>query len=164
MKDRKEYFKEYRKTKKDKIKIDLANWYAENKEEIKLKRKAFYEANPLRKIAKNKKSRESIFEKRKSDPKNASTIARSYHQSVKAKMIEALGGCCQKCGFTDDRALQVDHVNGDGSSDILRYSGAVYYNAVIRSTYHNEGKYQLLCANCNWIKRAEEKEFYYKYI
>ena len=79
-------------------------------------------------------------------------------------MIEALGGCCQKCGFTDDRALQVDHVHGDGANDVLRYGGATFYNAVIRSTFHKEGKYQLLCANCNWIKRAEDKEYYYKHL
>ena len=29
---------------------------------------------------------------------------------------------------------------------------------VLRSVAENEGRYQLLCANCNWIKRYEKKE------
>lgn len=77
----------------------------------------------------------------------------------------ALGGKCLRCGFTDERALQIDHVNGGGSKEHHRRqkNGAMwrriclskYYRLVVNDT---TGKYQLLCANCNWIKRTENGE------
>ena len=30
-----------------------------------------------------------------------------------------------------------------------------YYRRIIQSEKNGEGKYQLLCANCNWMKRAQ---------
>lgn len=75
------------------------------------------------------------------------------------EVIELLGGKCVYCGIIDFRVLQVDHINGGGSAE--RKSGA--YRAghsyhVINSIKNDEKKYQLLCANCNWIKRYENKE------
>lgn len=69
--------------------------------------------------------------------------------------VEKLGGKCVNCGFSDARALQIDHVNGGG----VREQRAKGPNAVyleVMSDYR--GKYQLLCANCNWIKRFEQNE------
>ena len=75
------------------------------------------------------------------------------------RIHELLGGKCAGCGFTDWRALQVDHVDGGGGFE-LRKSGNKrwYYGKVLKSLYANEGVYQLLCANCNWIKRHENGE------
>lgn len=77
-------------------------------------------------------------------------------QRTRRTMLEALGGRCAQCGFADWRALQVDHVNGDGASDRRRSNGSRYAYAKIVAA--NPDKYQLLCANCNWIKRYEHKE------
>ena len=33
-------------------------------------------------------------------------------QKVKFRCFELFGGVCQKCGFSDIRALQIDHING----------------------------------------------------
>lgn len=65
---------------------------------------------------------------------------------------------CSRCGFSDERALQVDHVVGDGAEEKKsRHSigEAAYYKKVFDDVV---GKYQLLCANCNWIKRVENEE------
>jgi hypothetical protein len=72
--------------------------------------------------------------------------------------IEALGGKCNSCGFTDERALQVDHVLGGGGA--LRRSGDYVGSRVFRAiaTGTAEHIFQLLCANCNWIKVAENNE------
>jgi hypothetical protein len=62
-----------------------------------------------------------------------------------------------RCGFSDARALQFDHVRGDANSE-TRYrsnSSKQYYRKVAANS---EGKYQLLCANYNWIKRYENNE------
>lgn len=66
-----------------------------------------------------------------------------------------------RCGFDDVRALQIDHVNGGGTKELKGGGaklGAYYWNVVIKSVLNNENKYQLLCANCNWIKRVENNE------
>src|SRR6266446_5698640 len=39
---------------------------------------------------------------------------REYHRRIRREVIEHLGGKCVHCGFSDYRALQVDHINGDG--------------------------------------------------
>ena len=72
-------------------------------------------------------------------------------------MIDLLGGVCRVCGFDDQRALQFDHVHGDGKKDKTdnRHGYSTY---VLKSIMAKEGKFQLLCANCNWIKRAENHE------
>lgn len=61
-------------------------------------------------------------------------------------------------GCVDGRCLQIDHVKGDGAQ--LRKArgnaGTTFYRKVIASVPGVE--YQLLCANCNWIKRHENKE------
>lgn len=66
------------------------------------------------------------------------------------------GGKCVKCGFDDERALQFDHINGGGSGH-LKKRGMLssYYLEAVRAP---AGTYQLLCANCNWIKRTEKDE------
>ena len=79
--------------------------------------------------------------------------------------LAALGGVCVRCGFADVRALQIDHVNGGGLRErsrrrqkdnaILRVCLTKYYRQVVED---QTGKFQLLCANCNWIKRAENGE------
>ena len=37
-----------------------------------------------------------------------------YRARVRAKALDHLGNVCVRCGFSDPRALQIDHVNGNG--------------------------------------------------
>jgi hypothetical protein len=69
-------------------------------------------------------------------------------------VLQFLGNICVRCGFHDSRALQIDHKNGGGCADI-RNNGA---HARYQKIYNNPTDYQILCANCNWIKRAERRE------
>lgn len=81
------------------------------------------------------------------------------------KIHAALGNACAHCGFVDARALQIDHVEGGGGKE-LRKSGnrRFYYRKVWLSLEAGERVYQLLCANCNWIKRAEAGEGAPRYL
>lgn len=67
-----------------------------------------------------------------------------------------MGNKCNRCGFDDLRALQIDHVYSGGRHE--QRSSLTFYKRVIESYKKKEGKYQLLCANCNWIKRFVKRE------
>ncbi len=91
---------------------------------------------------------------RKTNPDKVRLNARNSRQREKDKAFEILGGyICSRCGFNDARALQIDHVNGDGYKE-KRFRGQIY-RTVTRA--NGEG-FQVLCANCNWIKRDENGE------
>lgn len=72
------------------------------------------------------------------------------------EVLRLYGGVCHKCRFADTRALQLDHVNGGGCQERRRLGTATIYKDALRRA--GDGTYQLLCANCNWIKRVEAGE------
>lgn len=72
---------------------------------------------------------------------------------VRRKVLTTLGSVCVRCGFSDPRALQIDHILGGGSRE--RRLGAKKMNLKILA---NSSGYQLLCANCNSIKKHENHE------
>jgi hypothetical protein len=79
-------------------------------------------------------------------------------QRVRKGIIAMLGGKCVRCGFSDYRALQIDHVNSDGALERAKFGGSAtirFYLRVADSFTKGENRYQLLCCNCNWIKRSE---------
>ena len=72
-------------------------------------------------------------------------------------MIEKYGGKCVRCGFDDIRALCMDHVNGNGNAE--RRTGDRGTRFVLRLLREPvSDKYQILCANCNYIKAIEKRE------
>jgi len=89
---------------------------------------------------------------------------REYARNIRKAVLDILGGKCNRCGFDDYRALQIDHINGDGYIERTKGKGfgSDYSKRVMQSFLNGENKYQLLCANCNWIKRVENKEMYIK--
>ena len=83
-------------------------------------------------------------------------------RKLRLKVLKKLGGKCVECGFDDWRALQIDHVNGGGTRELKKYYGRLQkYNRMVLAD--NNGKYQILCSNCNWIKRHERNEVPYAY-
>lgn len=100
---------------------------------------------------------------RRRHPEAESEVGRRWRQKnegnlhrhrVRRKALEILGGRCVRCGFDDPRALQIDHINGGGHQERLASRGSVE-SRIVRG---DVGPYQLLCANCNCIKRVENKE------
>lgn len=121
-------------------------WNAKNPERVRAANRAHHERNPGR--------------------------WRRYHASTrerrrywKAWVIIEAGGACVRCGFADPRALQLDHVNGNGSAE--RKTGSIRSISHTKSEFSarrllarvHDGALQLLCANCNWIKREERGEY-----
>lgn len=81
---------------------------------------------------------------------------RHRREEAWAAVLAAFGGKCATCGFSDPRALQIDHVNDDGYLDKWDRLDAVKFKRMVLAEAHT-GRYQILCANCNWIKRHEHE-------
>ena len=77
---------------------------------------------------------------------------------LRAECLTLLGGQCIKCGFSDERALCIDHVNGGGRYERRHTNNITYLRGILESIKAKENKYQCLCANCNSIKAVELKE------
>jgi len=73
--------------------------------------------------------------------------------------MELLGNKCVKCGFSDIRALQIDHKIGSCIKDRIKFKNDnlahIYY---LKNPIFALNNLQILCANCNWIKRSENNE------
>ena len=91
----------------------------------------------------------------------------AYHE-LRRKVFEKLGKRCNnpQCkrvnndgstGCLDVRCLQIDHVKGDGVEDRKKVGvSATFLRKVLKDEIN---LYQLLCSNCNWIKRVENREY-----
>ena len=70
---------------------------------------------------------------------------------------------CGSCGFSDHRALQLDHVDNNGAQERKaignRLSAGTTFYRWLRRNGLPPG-YQVLCANCNWIKEIDRRGTY----
>jgi len=76
--------------------------------------------------------------------------------SLKEQIYDKHGHGCCRCGYADKRALQIDHIFGGGTKERAVVKSTVTYLKKVLAD--KTGLYQILCANCNWIKRAEKGE------
>jgi hypothetical protein len=126
-------------------------YYEKNKEKMNLRVK-IYKQNNL------EQSRKSV---------------RIDYMNKKNQLYNILGGarcsnpkCLVPGGCVDIRCLQFDHINGGGVKDAHEKGGhgksIVYY--YVAHPEEAKQKLQVLCANCNWIKRATRGENRYKFV
>jgi hypothetical protein len=78
------------------------------------------------------------------------------HNKARRKALRIMGDKCVRCGFSDWRALQFDHVDGDGHQESRSGNTGIVIRKILRNICRE--KFQILCANCNWIKRYENQE------
>lgn len=87
--------------------------------------------------------------------------AKGRHEARDA-LLARMGGKCVRCGFSDERALQFDHVHGDGMKERRSSTFDWWSRLKLMSNYTDaelHDRYQLLCANCNQIKKIERAEY-----
>jgi len=92
-----------------------------------------------------------------------SVHGKQYHkdkyEKLRNEIFALLGNYCSNCGFSDRRALEIDHVNGGGLKQRQKFKSTLQYYRFVLSELKNGSKdYQSLCANCNQIKRIERNE------
>ena len=63
---------------------------------------------------------------------------------------------CTRCGYSDTRALSIDHTEGNGT----RHREEIGYNLYrwLKKNNFPEG-FTTLCLNCQWLKRQEKWEY-----
>lgn len=72
------------------------------------------------------------------------------------KVIELLGGKCVRCGCTDWRVLQVNHINGKGSQERRKKGSWGIYREILNGK-RSIDDLDLRCANCNILYEYGEK-------
>lgn len=78
-----------------------------------------------------------------------------WRRNNRTQAVEHLGGICVHCKFDDVRVLQIDHIEGNGAEERRTKDRDTVLNSIANG--FTEG-YQLLCPNCNWIKRFVNEE------
>lgn len=80
------------------------------------------------------------------------TWRREWVREIRKKAIQALGGTCILCGYSDVRALEIDHIIPLHQSK-GRTNQVSLFLSVVRGETEN---LQLLCSNCHAIKTYNE--------
>lgn len=121
----------------------VERWKKNNPERVSATRKKFYERHPERRSSASKSRERRRVVKYE--------VMAHYSSSEQPK--------CKMCGFSDIRALVIDHMDNNGAEERRmsgrgsKRGGSEFYAYLKRSKYP-EG-YQTLCYNCNIIKHIE---------
>lgn len=114
--------------------------------------KKWYEANKDRV---REMKRASMAKRRELNP----DIHRAQYRKAKAKERESLyamyGHLCASCGFSDKRALSLDHKRNNGNLERSEIGERGVYRKALACYAPDE--YQILCMNCQFIKQAEAR-------
>jgi hypothetical protein len=79
---------------------------------------------------------------------------RNYAKDRRLRVLAAYGGKCKCCGESQPEFLGIDHVNNDGESHRRQLAGYAksIYNWLDRQGCPQDGRFQILCHNCNMAK------------
>lgn len=92
---------------------------------------------------------------------NAVVYHRERLLASKQELYELLGDSCNRCGFSDVRALQVHHVSRDGYDVRKKFRNLRYIKYMIdeAKTQKESGicVLELLCANCHAIEHFNDR-------
>lgn len=84
--------------------------------------------------------------------------AKAQRQGVKLEVLTHYENgklACVRCGFSDARALSIDHIDGGGKQAERQRKTSIY--SWLKRRGFPEGL-QTLCMNCQFIKKIENKE------
>lgn len=104
-----------------------------------------------------KNDQRKIWKEEQGGKKYHRDYMRKARREIRERLIDLLGGICNGCGITERRVLQIDHIANGGAVHRKKFGigGYQYYKDMIKSIELGEKKYQLLCANCNYLKALD---------
>ena len=120
--------------KKQKNRERYAKWYEKNKEYARASKAA------------------NMRRYRKEDPEKHRAQSRQAKRRLREKLHAIYGTSCVLCGFSDLRALTLDHVLGNGAEERSRIGERGVYRRALLPEHHDE--YRTLCMNCHFIPRS----------
>ena len=133
-------------------------WHRQNANWLREYRLAYYKTHQAELAVKQKQKYQKDLAKSRRKSRESATRDRGRlrydvlcHYSNDGKPV------CVKCGFSDMRALSLDHIKGNKERKRIRTMGGVIFYRKLRQQGFPEG-YQTLCMNCQFIKRVENKE------
>jgi len=98
--------------------------------------------------------RQSMKKRRDENPEPFREQSRRAKAKLREKIFDTYGHTCARCGFDDKRALTLDHKLNNGAQERKDLGErGVYYRAIEE---HRPDEYQILCMNCQFIKRCED--------
>lgn len=153
---RKVYNKKYRVKNKLFLNQCHKEYYKDHSEELKLYWKNYCIINSEKVKECNNKYRANHLEQRREKSRIYSLKNNKIIRAKRREQVYAiLGDKCVQCGFNDKRILHIDHINGGGTREAREIG---HYN-IIKKILKGEQGYQILCPNCNFIKRSIEITF-----
>jgi hypothetical protein len=84
---------------------------------------------------------------------------RRYREKLRITLLALIGNKCARCGFSNTRALEIDHIDNDGSIERKKFGHyRAEWNYYIKNPDEIPNSLQILCCNCNKIKYFETLE------
>lgn len=156
--------KDYRERNKEKLKEKYLKYYSENREKIlnrnRLWRKNNLERNKKYRIEYYKNNKEQTLKKTREYQEEHREYYRSKNRllfhDARVKAMKYLNPelKCVKCGIDDMRVLTIDHKNNDGYKERKKKTTYRIYKEIVEMPISEARKsYQVLCRNCNWLRR-----------
>lgn len=108
----------------------------------------YYQDNKKRIL---KRKTEQMRKYRKANPEKSREVWRRYKHKRRTRMFDLYGHECSICGFTDKRALTLDHINNNGNEERRTIGESRIMTKAIAT--HLPGEYRILCMNCQFIER-----------
>ena len=133
-------------------------WYDEYYQKNREKKKAYQKQHQLQNRKRYNEYSLNFYYKNKPYYYEKSHAVYNLNKSL---LYDILGGAkCVECGYNNPLGLQFDHINSDGSKDRKEIGAGrtliLYY---ARHPQEARLKLQVLCANCNQVKRHTNNEF-----
>ncbi len=149
--------KEYYIKNRDRILIQRKGYRKKNKDKIKKQARLYRKENPNYNKEWHEKNFNYSKEYHKEYRQTNKEKRREYRRKNRLKIINHYTNAsmsCINCGYSDVRALSIDHINNDGAEQRkIHGTGGKFYYWLIKNDYP-EG-FQILCRNCNYIKNLE---------
>lgn len=98
------------------------------------------------------KKKKKMKQLRDNNPEKYNAQSRAAKAKERAALFEMYGHACSGCGFTDKRALTLDHKLNNGSQERKKFGERGVYRRALEMCRPDE--YQTLCMNCQFIKRV----------